>query len=116
MPLAPTPCRDPDCRNLAIVGGACIDHTPRWAGSTRGQRLPRDWNTRRLIVLRRDNSVCYVCGSLASEVDHVVAGDNHELNNLASICNSCHRTKSSNEGHEAKTTNRPTKRKGYRSF
>jgi 5-methylcytosine-specific restriction protein A len=116
MALAPTPCRNTDCRNLAIVGGACIDHTPRWQGSTRGQRLPRDWNTRRLIVLRRDNSICYVCGLLASEVDHKQAGDNHELNNLAAICNKCHRAKSSTEGHEAKQENRTTKRKGYRSL
>jgi 5-methylcytosine-specific restriction protein A len=116
MPLAPTPCRIPECRQLAKTGGACLDHTPRWAGSTRGQRLPKDWNTRRLIVLRRDDSVCYVCGSLASEVDHVVAGDNHDLNNLAAICNKCHRAKSSVEGHEAKQEQRPNTRRGYRSY
>ena len=114
MALAPTPCRVPECRNLANTGGACIDHTPRWAGSTRGQRLPRDWNTRRSIVLRRDNSICYVCGSPASEVDHKIAGDNHDLSNLASICNKCHRAKSSSEGHEAKQANTTKTRRGYR--
>lgn len=116
MALAPTPCREPTCNNQAIRGGACFDHTPRWSGSTRGQRLPRDWNTRRLIVMKRDNSTCYLCGSSATEVDHKVAGDNHDLSNLAAICNKCHRAKSSTEGHQAKQGTRPAPGKGYRSF
>ena len=106
MALAPTPCRIPQCPQYAKTGGVCEDHKPVWAGSYRRARLPRDWNTRRLIVMKRDNNTCYQCGQTATDVDHLVAGDDHSLGNLAAICSNCHKQKTSNEGHTAKAGNK----------
>jgi len=108
MPYAPTPCLD--CGKPSTFKGRCATHQPEpWLNSTRKQRLPADWNTRRLIVLKRDRAICYLCGQPGADgVDHVQAGDNHNLNNLRAVHDKtqpyCHRFKSSQEGHEAKAS------------
>ena len=109
--LAPTPCIEDNCPNKAIRGGRCSSHQRPWVGSTRKSRLPSDWSTRRLIVLKRDKGVCYLCGQEGADtVDHVEAGDNHDLSNLKAVHDHatphCHRYKSSQEGHEAKAAAR----------
>ncbi|TDC02109.1 HNH endonuclease [Micromonospora fluostatini] len=82
-----------------------------WApfeGSTRRARLPEDWPARREAVFRRDGDTCHVCllpG--ADEVDHVVPGDDHRLENLAPIHSwrtpqRCHALKTSAEGNAAR--------------
>lgn len=107
---APTPCLK--CGQLAVNMGRCQDHQlPAWQGSTRRSRLPSDWNTRRLIVLKRDKGICYVCGGPnADAVDHLIAGDDHSLGNLKAIHDHvephCHREKSTREGIEAKAGNK----------
>ncbi len=78
-----------------------------WAGSDRRRRLPGNWESElRPAVLRRDGHRCQVrlerCTGLASEVDHVRAGDDHSLINLQAACGPCHRMKSSREGSAAR--------------
>lgn len=56
--------------------------------------------------MARDAGVCHVCGlDGADQVDHIVAGDNHDVSNLApchtDVVPFCHRYKSSAEGHAA---------------
>lgn len=88
-----------------------------WEGSTRKYRLPSNWATLRLRVLRRDSYRCQVrnasgvlCGAPAREVDHIVAGDNHDLSNLRAICTWHHRRKSSAEGnYSPRRRKRPSK-------
>lgn len=115
--LAPTPCSQTLCGDLAIKEGRCANHQrPRWQGSTRKQRLPQDWNTRRLVVLKRDKGICYVCQLPGADtVDHVTPGDDHSLTNLKAIHQNvkpfCHRAKSSAEGHAAKAANKIRKRR-----
>lgn len=110
---APTPCGMPNCYEYVTANGRCAEHQrPVWQGSYRRQRLPKDWNTRRDIVLRRDNYICYVCGGLnADTVDHIKAGDDHSTTNLAAIHDKvfphCHRYKTAAEGHDAKRGYRP---------
>jgi 5-methylcytosine-specific restriction endonuclease McrA len=53
-------------------------------------------------VLERDGHRCRTCGAIATEVDHVTAGDDHRLANLQALCTPCHRAKSSAEGVEAR--------------
>jgi len=107
---APTPCLK--CNKLATNKGRCPDHQlPAWQGSTRRARYPSDWNTRRLIVLKRDKGICYICqGPNADAVDHLIAGDDHSLNNLKAIHDHvpphCHRQKSTQEGIAAKAANK----------
>lgn len=79
-----------------------------WSGSTRKERLPSDWPERRARVLERDRHQCTVieggerCIEVATEVDHVVPGDDHRDENLASICSWHHGRKSSREGNRAR--------------
>ena len=78
----------------------------RWKGSTRNARLPTNWPTICADVLDRDNHWCRIqgprCTGRATEVDHVVPGDNHHPSNLQSACRPCHASKSSTEGNAAR--------------
>lgn len=114
--LAPTPCLEAGCPNHAKRQGRCENHQKAWVGSTRRERLPKDWGTRRMIVLRRDKGICYLCGGEGADtVDHIVPGDDHSLGNLAAvhdrIAPHCHRKKSASEGHQAQRGNRVIRRR-----
>ncbi len=82
---------------------------PRWEGSDRRQRLPADWDKIRRRILRRDGHRCTHrdeygkrCEEPATDVDHIVAGDDHREANLTSLCGWHHQRKSSREGALAK--------------
>jgi 5-methylcytosine-specific restriction endonuclease McrA len=64
-----------------------------WAGSTRRGRLPGNWRAIRQRVLDRDGGVCQIrldgCTGWATEVDHIVPGDDHGEHNLRAACQSC---------------------------
>ena len=114
--LAPTPCLEAGCLDYAVKQGRCQSHQKSWQGSTRRERLPKDWGTRRLIVLRRDKGICHLCGQPGADtVDHIVQGDDHSLGNLAPVHDRlpphCHRAKSSQEGNDAKRGNRVKRRR-----
>lgn len=78
--------------------------------SARSVRLPDDWPIRRLRVLRRDGYACMAileesgarCAAPARDVDHVVRGDDHSLENLQALCAWHHARKSAREGVEAR--------------
>lgn len=113
---APTPCLDAQCNETATYEGRCEKHQrPPWQGSWRKQTLPKDWNTRRLIVLRRDQGTCYLCGGEGADtVDHVIPGDNHSLENLKAVHDRtpphCHRYKTTKEAHDAQRGMRTKRR------
>ena len=84
-----------------------------WEGSDRVSRLPKNWKTLRARILRRDNYLCQellptksICGKIATEVDHILAGDDHRESNLRSLCKYHHSLKSSREGNEARVKKR----------
>lgn len=114
--LAPTPCIENNCPHHAVKAGRCQEHQrPAWYGSTRTSRLPKDWATRRLIVMRRDQGICHICRQPGADtIDHITQGDDHTLENLAPIHDRvaphCHRYKSSKEGNEAKAANKTKRR------
>ena len=68
-----------------------------WEGSTRRQRLPLDWHNRRRSVIRRAEGKCAVCGEPANEVDHILQGDDHSLENLQLLCSKHHVSKTNTE-------------------
>lgn len=79
-----------------------------WEGSTRRQRLPKNWPTIRRRIIRRDGGVCVAlysdgrrCELLGTDVDHIVPGDDHRDENLQLLCGWHHRQKSSSEGGTA---------------
>jgi 5-methylcytosine-specific restriction enzyme A len=108
MPLAPTPCAYRGCQELAVYKSKCRAHQPPpWLGSNRQDRLPKDWATRRQIIMKQHEGVCHLCGGRGADaVDHVIAGDDHSLENLRPvherIAPYCHRYKSSAEGNAAR--------------
>lgn len=79
----------------------------QWRSSTRRARLPTDWPARRRRILIRDQHRCQldypgICAERATDVDHIIAGDNHDDHNLQAACDPCHQHKSSREGVHAR--------------
>ena len=96
-----------------------------WAGSTRRHRLPDDWESLRLSVLRDADWVCEIryedrCTGHATDVDHINRGDDHSRENLQAACRKCHLKKSSIEGNQARWAKHARKKRpperhpGYR--
>lgn len=80
-----------------------------WANSTRRQRLPSNWSFLREQVKKRAGDQCEAylnnglrCVEVGTDCDHIVAGDNHSLDNLQLLCSWHHKRKSSQEGQRAK--------------
>lgn len=72
-------------------------------------------------VHRRDRSRCQVrmpsgqlCLEIAIDVDHIRAGDDHDLSNLRCICDWHHKQKSSSEGWQARAKKIAVARKKFR--
>lgn len=113
-----TPCLEGGCETYAVNNGRCLKHAKAWVGSTRKERLPKDWRARRLSVLQRDKYMCYVCGGEdADAVDHVIPGDDHRMSNLKAIHQDippfCHRYKSAAEGHASQGHRVPKDRRPF---
>lgn len=81
-----------------------------WSRSTRRKRLPKNWAALRREVIARDKvcqwrlpggGLCGLPAPQANQVDHIVAGDDHELSNLQLLCEPHHAKKSSSEGWAA---------------
>lgn len=98
------PCLQYPCPNFATWKGRCKEHQlGAFVYNNRSARLPKDWPYRQRYVLHRDDYVCYRCKRKnASQVDHIEVGDNHDLSNLAAICEECHRAKTAQEGNDAR--------------
>jgi 5-methylcytosine-specific restriction protein A len=123
----PRPCAHPGCARLC-EGGRCELHrlprgrssTPGWAG-VRGSAASRGygaaWRELRRQVLARD-PVCRECGRRVSvTVDHVTPkslGGTDDPSNLRGLCGTCHKAKSSAEGHAARREADRVRRGGAR--
>lgn len=78
--------------------------------TNRRRRLPKDWEKRRRLVLQRDpfcrlRTKCN--GAPSTEVDHIVAGDDHRIDRLQGVCTPCHLHKTATERPRIRQT-RPT--------
>lgn len=106
------PCREPGCAELVQAGAWCTIHTPvvkhvddRESASARG--YDAHWRKLRAWFLT-SNPICtdpfYMHGSrvvLATDVDHIIAkrdGGRDDVNNLQSLCHSCHSRKTRQGG------------------
>lgn len=100
--------------------------TGRWDTSTRRQRLPSDWASRRQRVLKRDGFRCTWFDIIENgsrirctvteglEVDHRIPNDDHSEGNLRTLCGAHHAIKTSQEGHAALAANRAEIAKRFR--
>jgi hypothetical protein len=80
----------------------------QWEGSTRASRLPHNWPQLRQLVKERDGNRCTElmrdgtrCTDQGTDVDHILPGDDHSLDNLRLLCTWHHKKKSSAEGNAA---------------
>jgi len=110
-PRIPRPCRKPGCSGLTTdKSGYCDKCKPTESGWAKTQQQKGNstqrgygyaWQKKRKLILKRDNYLCQPCkrnGHLtqASEVDHILQkadGGTDSANNLQSICNPCHKSK-----------------------
>ena len=104
-----------------------------WTTSNRRQRLPTNWNKLRKQVLAKANYKCEgldpvatpppssreaqrgvrrwhhpACDMRATDIDHINAGDDHELSNLQALSRACHTAKTTHENAAAKARIRAT--------
>ena len=83
-----------------------------WATSTRRQRLPIDWPTRRRAVKARAHGHCQApvhvdgCDGIGTQCDHIVNNDDHSLTNLQWLSKACHTAKTQREAAQAKPSRR----------
>lgn len=82
---------------------------PNWVKhNTPPRALPKNWKAIRRSVLRRDDHQCCAvtirgrCPEPATDVDHIVRGDNHDPSNLQSLCAEHHKIKTQMEAQAAK--------------
>ena len=113
--LPPRPCPTARCRNMTTRNGRCDDHQPiAWASSVGKTPTERGygaaWRKLRNLALKRDSHLCQLClrngiVTLATEVDHILnkaRGGTDSMDNLQSVCRSCHRLKTHKERTECK--------------
>lgn len=85
-----------------------------WSTSDRLDRLPPWWSKFTHNYLKI-HTVCAIkddgCQYEATEVDHIVHGDDHREENLQPACERCHAKKSSREGNAAKARLRQLRRR-----
>ena len=84
------------------------DYSPQYDNHTT-EEYPPDWKNRRWKVLKRDGFTCQRCGvrstrvdDIRFDVDHIVPksdGGNHGLDNLQTLCPSCHTRKHPDNDH-----------------
>jgi 5-methylcytosine-specific restriction protein A len=93
-------CLEPGCGSFAedYLNRRCLVHSKERDGVIHNKDRKRVYNSNRWRYLRRKqlslNPLCQVCGELATEVHHVIPlaanGKAYDLDNLKSICTSCH--------------------------
>lgn len=66
------------------------------------------------MVLERDGGRCVVCGSVATDVDHVGDRFDHGLENLRSLCRECHKRRTWLQSLESRRANRGRRRRSLR--
>ena len=86
-----------------------MPRTP-WAGSTRRARLPANWTQLVKQVKARDRGRCQApvhvpkCDGIGTDVDHIIEGDDHRLENLQLLSRACHVAKTAREAAERNRT------------
>lgn len=78
-----------------------------WNTSDRLERLPSWWSKfTKDFLSKPENQKCKIkyegCQVEATEVDHIIPGDDHSPENFQPACERCHAKKSAKEGNEAK--------------
>lgn len=75
--------------------------TTGWVNSDRRSELPPGWAALRAAALERDGHRCVApwttCGDPATDVDHIIPGNDHRLENLQSLCHPHHVEKTNAE-------------------
>lgn len=108
--LPPKQCTYAGCKLYTTKNSRCEEHQREsWATSNNSTPSERgygySWTKIRKQALIRDGYLCVVCSNKglltkATEVDHILnkaQGGDDDIDNLQSICSSCHKAKTSKE-------------------
>lgn len=74
-----------------------------WSTSDRKERLPPNWQEIRKAVKARAKGKCQApthaakCRGWGSDADHIIAGDDHSMDNLWWLSGPCHMAKTNRE-------------------
>lgn len=118
--LMSRPCRHYGCPNIVksrSQQGYCDDHANERTGWSKRQQVKGNttergyghaWRKLRAQVLERDGYLCQSCRTKdritpATDVDHIInkaSGGTDDPDNLQSLCSSCHKQKTANEGKQ----------------
>ena len=102
-------CRHPGCRVLVPVSGYCEKHRKEHGWFAGGRSDKRgygyEWRKIREEVLDRDQGLCQEClrqGRIipGTDIDHIIPkskGGTNRLENLQTLCRTCHREKTKRE-------------------
>lgn len=88
-----------------------------WNTSTRSSRLPKDWPSIKRQVKQRARGMCEAtthqpsCDGIGAECDHILAGDNHGMDNLQWLSTPCHLAKTTAENAARNTATAQLKRR-----
>lgn len=88
-----------------------------WSTSDRRYRLPRNWPDIKRQVKRRAHGLCEAdqhqpnCDGIGTDCDHIIAGDNHSLDNLQWLSGPCHQAKTAAENAARNRANARMKRR-----
>lgn len=114
MPKIPTACQFPACPKVSWKGHYCTEHATSINKTNRETRETNDatlresqefYQSTRWRKLRnwfiKQNPICLHCGRPAQEIDHIQpirqGGSAMSVDNLQSLCTSCHAIKSNKE-------------------
>lgn len=104
MPHAPAK-RCTTCGVLVVGGSRCADHGGRaFSGAAPSSGYGAEWQRRRRAHLEEEPN-CRQCGAPGTDVDHILAralGGSESDDNLQTLCNPHHRTKTAHDAHEAR--------------
>lgn len=104
-------CNTPGCSNIALSGSCKCDkhytytYTKPFANAKRSNIFYNtpEWRSLRKEALIRDDYTCVICGSKENlEVDHIIPPRGRadlffNLDNLQTLCSSCHKSKTARE-------------------
>ena len=118
MPRAARKCKREGCEVRSVGRTYCLEHTPRWEGSTRGGSTRADRKIREQVLARDPTCKCAGClmcsqtgcRKPSTQDDHILnraRQGSESLTNRQGLCEPCHKAKVQREAQAGKLPSPP---------